>query len=152
MNFEDVAPVTSIDFSGKDGGKPGALCTFQTFEGTSITVQTVEKDGKHWAQFAVAHDPAAASAPPAPGQSLKTPEDAKKEAEELAAKLSPWAFQIPQYKVVAFNTRMAEFLKETPPQAPPSMEGTETFDPAKLFEPPPALPQPAPPPVAPPGH
>ncbi len=148
VTFEDVAPLDTIDFTG-EGGVPGPVCQFETFDGLSITVQTVDRDGKTWAQFAVAHDAAAALPTPPEGTSIKSAEDAAREAQELSARLAPWAFQLPSYKAVSMKTRMAELLSDTPPAQPASLEGAPMIDPGQLVQPPP-LPQPAPePPPAP---
>jgi hypothetical protein len=147
MTFEDVAPVATIDFSGKDQQvKPGSTAEYRTFDGEVFTIQTAEKDGKMWVEVAAAFDPAANPAtppaaegqtPPAPEPGQKTPEEAKKDAEGLSAKLSRWAFRIPEYKANLFKTKMADLLK-VPPGAP-GAEGT----PGDI--PPPASMQPAPP-------
>jgi hypothetical protein len=135
MSFEDVAPAATIDFTGKDEKvKPGPTAEYRTFDGEVFTVQTADKDGKTWMQVAVAYDAAAnpptpeGQTPPPPRPGQKTPEEAKKEAEELSAKLSRWAFQVPEYKSNLFKTKMADLLKE--PAGAPGAEGTPGAIPA----------------------
>ncbi len=141
--FDDITTPDQIDFDAKNGGKAGAYCEFRTFDGLMIAVQLADKDAKTWARLSAYNEaapkaddkdkPADAKPPEAkPGQ--KSPDEVKKEVDELNAKLSRWAFAIPAWKVTPFNTKMADLLKaDEPPKPPPSMEGTM-----------PAIPAPAP--------
>ena len=139
LSLEDVAPVATIDFEGKSGGNPGAYGEFRTFDGLMIATQLTEKDGKTWikvAAYSEAPEPPKApeGQPEAPRPPGKSPDEVKKEADELNARLSRWAFQIPQYKATSLQKRMADVLKsDAPPTPPPAMEGT-----TPLFPPQPA--------------
>lgn len=67
------------------------------------------------AAVAAATEPKAA----APAPKIKSPDDVKKEVEELNARLGGWAYQIPSYKAGTFKKRTEEFLKPLPaPEAP----------------------------------
>ena len=135
VTFEDVAAEGVIDFT-----RPAVTVEFRTFDGVVITLNTVEKDGKTWAKFAAAFD-AAAERPANVGTAqLLSAEEARGQAEELDAKFSRWAFQIPQWKAVTLRTRMAELYKDTPPAMPASMQGVELMDPGQLVTPPPQPP------------
>jgi hypothetical protein len=132
VNFEDVAAAEAIDFS-----RPAATVEFRTFDGVVITLDTLERDGATWAKFAAAND-AAAERPADPGAAqLLSPEEAQRQAAELDAKFSRWAFQIPQWKAVTLRTRMVDLYKDTPPAMPASMQGVEIMDPGQLMAPPP---------------
>lgn len=128
MAFEDVAPASTIDFSGQSGGKPGAYCEFRTFEGLVLAIQLTEVSGKTWARFtANAEDPGAPATPATPEQpdpAAAQREAVQKEVADLNAKLGPWAFAIPDFKKTVLSTKLVDLLKSTVPAPPPSMEGT----------------------------
>jgi Domain of unknown function (DUF4340) len=88
-------------------------------------------------------DAPATAAPPAPETKPpgKSPDDIKKEADELNARLGPWAFQIPDWKMSAFNTKMTDMFKDTPPAPPPSLGPGNSAPQAPGPLPPPAPPK-----------
>jgi hypothetical protein len=149
LTFEDVAPIETIDFDGKSGGKPGNYAEFRTFDGLMVATQLVEKDGKTWAKFVAYSEAAPGAEAPKPDGAAPTeaapagkkPEDVKKEADELNARLGRWAFALPTWKVTAFNAQMTDMIKtDQPPAPPPGMEGTAPLFPQP--ETPPANPAP----------
>jgi hypothetical protein len=133
VNFEDVAPNRTFDFLA---GKAGTTSEYRTFDGLVIAVQLVEHADGAWAQFRVSFDD---TVTPVTGPGIKSLEEARQEAKELSDRLSPWFFRLPGYKVIAFNSRMAEMLKDAPPAMPASMEGVEMLDPGLLIKPPPSI-------------
>jgi hypothetical protein len=113
------------------------------------------KGGKSWARFEVAIDEAAATAAAIPegGKgALKTSADVKKEAAELTAKVSPWAFLLPEYKAKTLATKMEDVLKPLAPPTPAAAPGgDEQMPPPSPIAPAPTpSPSPAPPAAAPP--
>lgn len=118
VNFDDVAPVATA----AEGATPSGSAEFVTFDGVTVTVETSTKNGVSWATFAARYDapdadpvpsnqtPPDANSPEA-AEKKKKSEDAKKEAETLNAKLSKWAFALPEFKVKQFQTTMDELLK-----------------------------------------
>ena len=91
LNFEDVLPAAAIKFP--DGAR---RMTFTTFDGMTLTVDTTEQDGKMWARFA------ASAAPNADGAAR---------AQQIAAATQGWVFQIPAYKLTAFNRPIVELTE-----------------------------------------
>lgn len=157
LSLEDVAPIGSVDFKGGNGFKAGAHSEFRTFDGLVIACDLAEKDGKTWASFAANFEPPANPTPAQPEAKPegdqkdekaadkkpgeKSPDQVKKEVDELNGKLSKWAFQIPQYKATILERKMADLLKsDQPPAPPPSMEGTTPLMPpgSPALNPPPA--------------
>ena len=61
VSFEDVKPASEIDFNAPEAITYEARC----FDGVSVTVRTVNKDGKTWAKFSAAFEEPAPPAPPA---------------------------------------------------------------------------------------
>lgn len=69
------------------------------------------------------HDHAAEDAAADPAAAGKTPEELRKEAEELDARLAPWAFAIQSYKSDYLTRRMKDLL-EAPPAEEAEAEGS----------------------------
>jgi len=125
LNFDDVAPQGELKTEGEGAAKPKWTADFRTFDGLILVIQAYDRDGKVWAKITPGFDDAAAA--PAEGRApgLKSAEDAKKEADALNAKLTPWAFVLPDWKAGSIGVSMVSLLKDTPPAAPASMKGTE---------------------------
>ncbi len=75
------------------------------------------------------------------GAPAEEKKDVRKEAEELEARLAPWAFALPQWKVDPITRRMKDLLKEPepPPEAPEEAaeevpEGAAAESPAEIPE------------------
>jgi hypothetical protein len=64
---------------------------YTTFDGLTIDVALMDKDGKHWARF-----------------TARGTGDAEKTASELNDKLSPWVYALLDYKAKLFATRLAD--------------------------------------------
>lgn len=136
--FEDVAPASSIDFGGTEGGKPGSAVRVRTWDGLVIDLSQTEQDGKTWWRLTASPDadpykeaPAAPppntpegaeSAPPAAEpKPRRTSEQVAKEVAELNAKWGGWAYAAPAYKSSILNTRLSDQIKDpAPPAAQPS--------------------------------
>jgi hypothetical protein len=84
--------------SGATGDPPGARATYRTFDGLEIEVSG-RKDGTH---------PLIAIAP------RSTSQETAAEAEQLAARLSGWEFEVPDYKYNAIFTPLEELLRKPP--------------------------------------
>jgi hypothetical protein len=98
LTFDDVVPSREIDFSGAT-----RLIT-TTFDGLSVTVDVVHIGPAYWAQF----DANSASASP----------DTGKEARTINARVSGWAYKLPDYKGAQFTTTLESLLKPPPGKAP----------------------------------
>ena len=70
-----------------------AHAEYTGFDGRTIKLALVEKDGKSWARIE------------ANGSG-----DAEKPAAELNAKLAPWVYALPDYKVKALKTKLADLV------------------------------------------
>jgi len=107
VTLEDVRKAANLDFS------QAAVSTFTTYQGIILTARSTLADGKTWVNFAVAYDKQLA-APLAEGATAPTDETVAvitKEAAELQARLAPWAYQLPDWKVSNIRPLMADMLK-----------------------------------------
>ncbi len=135
LNLEDVTKAGEVN----SGSTPKGTAEFRTFDGLVVTVSLAEKEGKVWAKFDARYEEpekpaagesqeksseetAAKEGEPAPPEKKKAPdpEAIRKEASGLHDRLSPWAFQIPQYKADQFTKRMEDLLKKLPEKEPKS--------------------------------
>jgi hypothetical protein len=87
--FEDVKPVGEVDFTGA-----GTLIT-RTFDGLSLTVRTVERDGAHWARISAE----------------ATSADKQSEAAEVNARTGAFAFKLAEYEAGTLTTARDTLLK-----------------------------------------
>lgn len=131
LNLEDVQPAGGIDFTQT----PGPTTTYWCFDGLKVTVECKEQDAKTYARFSAAYDdtaPAGPVAEPAPDAekkdepakpAKKSPDEVKKEVEELNARLSKWTYVISSYNRGIFFKRMSDLVKDkAPPPPPPGSE------------------------------
>ncbi|HEX6883882.1 MAG TPA: DUF4340 domain-containing protein [Planctomycetota bacterium] len=137
LALEDVRPVGEVDFTQE----PLAKARFRAVDGLELVVETAKFEDKTWARIAASYtpppEPAVPAAPPegegAEGEDAETatpPEtpaeekkDVGKEAAELDARLSQWAFEIPSYKADVLARRMKDLIPE--PAPPPGEESLE---------------------------
>jgi Domain of unknown function (DUF4340) len=94
FTFDDVKPSKDFDFS--DPSKTTRLVT-RTFDGLIVTVEVIRKGQDDWATV---------SAEAQPGKP-----DAAKEAREIDAHASGWAYKLPAYKGELFMTTFDSLLK-----------------------------------------
>jgi len=125
VNLEDVSPAAEVDFSTG----AGPIARFTTFDGLVVTVTTKDQDGKSYASFTASYEAPAdpvgptpeagadsAAAKPAP----RSPDEVRKEADELNARLSKWAYVISSYSRSQFGKKLSELVKDKAPPAPPA--------------------------------
>ncbi len=107
FTFDDVRPARDFDFS--DPTHSTRVVT-KTFDGLVVTVQIVQQGTDDWATL---------SAEGAPGKA-----DAQKEAREIDAHATGWAYKLPAYKGQLFMTSLESLLKPVggaaPAQTPPA--------------------------------
>lgn len=121
VNLEDVQPAGAIDFA-KD---PGPTATFTCFDGLVVTVRCKEQDGKTYAQYSAAFVEPPAPAGPEPeapkdaATAKKSPDEVKKEVEELNARLGAWTYEISSYNRSAYWKRMDDLVQDKKPPTPP---------------------------------
>lgn len=140
LYIEDVMPVEQVDFNTIEAAATGPVkpdpkstpvrssSRFVTFDGLVISVKTTKQGGKHWLSLSAAFDPAeAVPVPPAPEVKVgekppetpkrKSADEVKKEADELNAKVSKWAYAVPEYSMSQIATRLADLLADPPAKA-----------------------------------
>ena len=100
FGFEDARPVGQVDFS------KAARITTKTFDGLTVTATVAQIGPDYWAKLVATADPA-------------HPE-AQREAVEIAAQTSPWAYKLPAYEGQLFTTTLESLLK--PEGAPAKTE------------------------------
>jgi hypothetical protein len=92
LTLNDVRPAASLA-----GTEALGEARFTTFDGLTVTFRLVGAEEKRWALISASWaDPGAR--PENPPAEIKTAEDAKAEAEALTRRLSPWAFQLVDWK------------------------------------------------------
>lgn len=157
LSVDDIRPLDQVSFD-----EPKAIAVYRTFDGLTITARTVRKDDKDWVNLTFAAEPA----PAEPAKEGETPEasegdkpaddakaaeakaaEVKKEAEELSAKLSKWAFAIPEYKSKNLTASIETILKPLPEPPPAPIAPEETTESPATEEPAPVGPEPEQPPT-----
>lgn len=131
VSLDDVRKADGLDFS------QGATATYTTYQGMTFTVRSVPADGKTWVNITVAYDNSNA-APLTEGATAPSDETIAaiaKEAGELHARLSPWAYQLPDWKVSNLRPLMADMLK-TPEASVPASEPETALPPGLAPMPP----------------
>ncbi|QXM24247.1 DUF4340 domain-containing protein [Elioraea tepida] len=111
LTFNDVRPAASLA-----GATTLGEARFETFDGLGITVRLVGAEEKRWALFAVAWQER--PRPDNPPNEVKSAEEAKAEAEALSRRLSPWAFQLIDWKADVLLYRPEDVA--APPARDPS--------------------------------
>ena len=89
LEFTDVRPAADVTFPPEGA----AQAAYTGFDGRTLKVTLVDKDGKSWARIE------------ADGSG-----DAEKPASELNAKLAPWVYALPDYKAKALKTKLADLI------------------------------------------
>lgn len=122
LSFDDVKPVDEIDFSAEGAWEVES----RTLDGLVVSADLVEVDGVTWARFDASFEelesvdvgpvPAEPEAegeetPEATEDEGPDPVAVRAEAEELDARLSPWAYALPSYKATTLTKRVEDFLK-----------------------------------------
>ncbi|MBX3382778.1 MAG: DUF4340 domain-containing protein [Phycisphaeraceae bacterium] len=145
ISFDDVAPINDLDWSAGD-----VIHTqFRCFDGRTIDIRCVAKDGKTWAAFSAAFIPPPADTNPAgeaqpPAANTGADLDAAPPKEEIideAARVireslradverwntswSRWAFALPQFKVDAICGTVESLLKPNDPTKVPRVDPEE---------------------------
>jgi len=131
LSFDDVKPVAEVDFAAEDAWK----LECRTLDGLTVATDLVVVDGVTWARFGASFEEVAPvdmgpvpAEPEAEGAEETAPDPVavQAEAEELEARLSPWAFALPSYKAATLAKRIEDYLapleEETPAEETPAAE------------------------------
>lgn len=100
FTFDDARPASDFDFSGS------ARIVTRTFDGLIVTVHIMQQALEFWATV---------NADAVPGHA-----DATKEAREIDAHTSGWAYRLPGYKGQQFMTTLESLLKPLPAKIKPA--------------------------------
>jgi hypothetical protein len=91
LTFDDAKPAKGMDFS------KAARVVTHTFDGLTVTVQTIQQGQDYWATI---------SAEAAPGKAA-----AAREAKAINAKTSGWAYKLPAFKGQQMTGKLESLLK-----------------------------------------
>lgn len=108
FSFNDVRPAAELA-----GAEAAGEARFVTFDGLRLAIRVVKADDKRWAIVSAEWAAPEAPLPENPPEQLRTPEAAREEAERLARRLGPWAFQIADWKADVLTYRL-EDLRAAP--------------------------------------
>ena len=121
LRFEDVAPSSSLDFSGSVDKR----VRITTFDGLRVDLETVMRNGEAWAQLRAEVDEAlvktsgdgADASSDSDAETKKTSgvllalDDVRAEAERLNARWKGWAYELPSFKRDYIAKRMDELTR-----------------------------------------
>jgi hypothetical protein len=97
FTFDAVRPAREFDFS--DQAHATRLVT-RTFDGLMVTAETIQRGAEYWTTL---------SAEGSPGKPA-----AQKEAREISAHVTGWAYKLPSFKGQLFMTSLESLLKPLP--------------------------------------
>ncbi len=104
LDLEDVRKAEGLAFAGdKD------FAQYETFDGVRVRVEFAHEGENLWARFAATYE---APATPVEGAKLKKPEDAAKEAADIAKRTAGWAYKIPNYKLEYMQRKVADLVED----------------------------------------
>jgi hypothetical protein len=105
LTLDDVRPAAELEF------KPaGGSAELKGPDGLVIKIEIASKDDKAWVRLTAAYQ-----APPAgtlAAGDVKTPEQVQDEVKAINARIGGWAFQLSQYKIEKFQTKLADLLED----------------------------------------
>jgi len=111
LSFDDVRAAAGKPLAGERL----AVAVFSTFDGLRLTATSAVEDGKTWATFAATADE---------GASEPVTEAVTKEVADLDARLSPWVFELPEYRAANLRKHQTDLVqpRPEPPPAEPAVE------------------------------
>lgn len=112
FSFNDVRPAAELAQAEETGET-----RIVTFDGLALTIRVVKADDKRWAIVSASWAEPPAPLPENPPEQMLTPDAARAEAERLAQRLTPWAFQIADWKADVLTYRLEDLRA---PQENPS--------------------------------
>lgn len=126
LTLDDVRPVAEVDFTTE----PVAKTRYRCVDGLELVLESAKFEDKTWVRATASYVPPPEPAEPEPpaddavgegDQAEPKPEkkDVAKEVADLNARLAPWAYQVPQYRVDALTRRLSDLLA-----VPAPAEGT----------------------------
>jgi hypothetical protein len=108
LDLDDARKAEGLDF---DAARERA--EYRTFDGLVVRVALVQVQDVRWARVTASFEAPANPPDPAatPGARLRSPEDAAKQAEEIAARAKGWAFRFPDFKIEQLTRRVADLTE-----------------------------------------
>lgn len=108
--------------SRTDDDEPVTVTEFRTFDGLVITAESIERGEDAWVAFQITYDPAAQQAEDQPseddgGDAQEIDSDPQARAQELAARLDGWRYQIATYQFDQLTRRMDDLLRSLPDES-----------------------------------
>jgi hypothetical protein len=97
FSFDDIKPATAFDFT------TASRMSLTTFDGLTVTIDIVQKDGANWVRLLAI---AAPGKPPAAREALA-----------INARAAGWAFKLPVYRAAAFAPALETLLRPNGPAA-----------------------------------
>ena len=128
LTLEDVLPAKDL----KPDAKLLRALEYKSFDGLVLDLALYEQGGKTWAKVQAAFDPNGAAAPAAPGEGaggqdkaapgteeeakLKSADEVRKEAEEIAARTKDWVYGLGAGDLATLEKKFADLIepKEKP--------------------------------------
>jgi hypothetical protein len=108
LDLDDARKAEGLDF---DAARERA--EYRTFDGLVVRVDFVQDRDLRWARVTASFESPATPVDPAAHANarLRSPEDAAKQAEEIAARARGWAFRFPDFKIEQMTRRMADLVE-----------------------------------------
>ncbi len=124
VSFEDVKPAGEL----KDA-IPSGFAEYRTFDGLRLNVQLSKVGEKTWGVLTATYEAPVLGEGEQPDPISRPAADVQKEAADLSAKWSGWAFLIPDFKAKQFATTMDDLLKKDEPAGENKEGETPTLPP-----------------------
>ncbi|CAK0741525.1 putative DUF4340 domain-containing protein [Gammaproteobacteria bacterium] len=126
LMLEDVRPASAFN-----DATPMLSADLATFEGLSVHLDLLERDGKHWARLQAKADELPSSKPPAPSAgeaATEPPKEAPKppvkpvadEVGEFNGQWAGWVFALPEWQVDGLKKRRDDLVEPPPTQDKPT--------------------------------
>lgn len=127
IDIYDVKPLDKVDFSASK-----KTIRLETFDGLVVTMKLATVKKKLWVQYAVSVDEKSLlKAKPGKDSKLKSADDVRKEAAQMAARLKGWAYLPPVWARRTMNWKLEDLLvKEKKKPAKKSDAGKAKTTPA----------------------
>jgi hypothetical protein len=111
LSLNDVRPAATLADAA-----PAGVARFSTFDGLELTLRIVTADEKRWTMVSAAWSDKGPRPDGAPAE-IKTPEEARAEAEALERRHANWAYQLVDWKTDILMVRR-EDIAAPPPRDP----------------------------------
>ena len=105
LELDDVVPAAEKELPADQVVK----AEVETFGGLIVKIAMVPDGEQSWATFSASVNPDAKAEPEGEDEErIRTPEEAKKEADEINARVSGWVYKLPDWKVKPLRLRLVD--------------------------------------------